>query len=55
MNTYFVLSNRNNMFYYYKNVYYYCKKTKVHIHIIQITKYILNGILSNFIVNKKVK
>jgi hypothetical protein len=31
------------------------KKFKVHIHIIQVTNYILNDILSNFIVNKKAK
>jgi hypothetical protein len=31
------------------------KKLKVHIHIVQITNYILNDILSNFMVNKKVK
>jgi hypothetical protein len=31
------------------------KKLKVHIHIVQITNYILNDISSNFMVNKKVK
>jgi hypothetical protein len=31
------------------------KKSKVLIHIIQIINYILNDILSNFIVNRKVK
>jgi hypothetical protein len=31
------------------------KKSKVHIHIVQITNYILSDILFNFIVNKKVK
>jgi hypothetical protein len=56
MNTYFVLFNRNNIFYYYQNVYYCCSKnSKVHIHIVQITNYILNDIMSNFMVNKKVK
>jgi hypothetical protein len=39
-----------------KNVYYcFSKYSKVHIHIVQITNYILNDILSNFMVNKKVK
>jgi hypothetical protein len=31
------------------------KNAKLHIHMIQITNYILNDILSNFVVNKKVK
>jgi hypothetical protein len=31
------------------------KNAKLHIHMIQITNYILNDILSNFMVNKKVK
>jgi hypothetical protein len=56
MNTYFVLSNKNNMFYYYQKMYIIvAKKSKVHIHIVQIINYILNDILSNFMVNKKVK
>jgi hypothetical protein len=56
MNTYFVLFNKNNMFYYYqKCILLLLKKSKVHIHIVQITNYILNDILSNFMVNRKVK
>jgi hypothetical protein len=57
MNTYFILSNRNNMFYYYyqKCILLLLKNLKVHIHIVQIINYILNDILSNFMVNKKVK
>jgi hypothetical protein len=56
MNTYFVLSNMNNMFYYYQKMYIIvAKNSKMHIHIVQITNYILNDILSNFMVNKKVK
>jgi hypothetical protein len=44
------------MFYYYKKcILLLLKKSKVHIHIIQITNYILNDILSNFMVSKKVK
>jgi hypothetical protein len=31
------------------------KKSKVHIHSVQITNYILNDILSNFMINKKAK
>jgi hypothetical protein len=53
MNTYLVLSNRNNIFYYYQKMYIIVAKN--HIHIVQITIYILNDTLSNFIVNKKVK
>jgi hypothetical protein len=45
MNTYFVLSNRNNMFYYYKNILLLLQNSKVHIHIVQITNYILNDIV----------
>jgi hypothetical protein len=56
MNTYFVLTNRNNMFYYYKKcILLLLKHLKVHIHIVQIINCILNDILSNFMVNKKVK
>jgi hypothetical protein len=56
MNTYFVLFNMNNMFYYYqKCILLLLKNSKVHIHIVQIANYILNDILSNFMVNKKVK
>jgi hypothetical protein len=31
------------------------KKSKVHIHIVQIINYILNDILSDFMVNRKIK
>jgi hypothetical protein len=56
MNTYFVLSNMNNMFYYYKKcILLLLKNSKVHIHIVQITNYILNDIFSDFMVNKKAK
>jgi hypothetical protein len=56
MNTYFVLSNMNNIFYYYKKcILLLLKNSKVHIHIIKIANYILNDILSKFMVNKKVK
>jgi hypothetical protein len=56
MNTYLVLSNMNNMFYYYqKCILLLLKNSKVHIHIVQITNSILNEILSNFMINKKVK
>jgi hypothetical protein len=56
MNTYFVLFNRNNIFYFYqKCILLLLKKLKVHIHIVQIINYILNDILSNFMVNRKVK
>jgi hypothetical protein len=44
------------MLYYYKKwILLLLKKSKVHIHIVQITNYILNDILSNVKVNKKVK
>jgi hypothetical protein len=44
------------MFYFYqKCILLLLKKSKVHICIVQITNYILNDILSNFMVNKKVK
>jgi hypothetical protein len=44
-------------------MFYYCQKcillslkfSKVHIHIVQITNYILNDMLSNLMVNKKVE
>jgi ABC-type tungstate transport system substrate-binding protein len=56
MNTYFVLFNRNNKFYFLSKMYnIVAKKFKVHIHTVQITNYILNDILSNFMVNRKVK
>jgi hypothetical protein len=57
MNTYFVLSNMNNMIYYYQKMYFIVANffSKVHIHIVQIKNYILNDILSNFMVNNKVK
>jgi predicted DNA-binding protein YlxM (UPF0122 family) len=46
----------NNMFYYYqKCILLLLKNQKVYNHIVQITNYILNDILSNFMVNKKVK
>jgi hypothetical protein len=53
MNAYFILSNMNNMFYYYKNVYYFTKKIKSAYS--YCPNYILNDILSDFMVNKKVK
>jgi hypothetical protein len=56
MNTYFVLFNMNNMFYFYqKCIILLLKNSKMHIHTVQITNYILNSILSNFMVNRKVK
>jgi hypothetical protein len=56
MNTYFVIFSRNKIFNYYQNyILLLLKNSKVLIHIIHITNYILNGMLSNFIVNKKVE
>jgi hypothetical protein len=56
MNAYFVLFNMNNIFYYYQKMYIIvAKKSKVHIHIVQIINYILNDILSDFMVNRKIK
>jgi hypothetical protein len=44
------------MLYYYKKcILLLLKNSKVHIHIVQIKNYILNDILSNFMINKKVK
>jgi hypothetical protein len=44
------------MFYFYqKCIILLLKNSKVHIHTLQITNYILNDILSNFMVNRKVK
>jgi hypothetical protein len=54
MNTYFILSNMNNMFCYYRKcILLLLKNLKVHIHIVQIKYYILNDILDNLMVNKK--
>jgi hypothetical protein len=54
MDIYFVFSNNNNKFIIIK-ILLLLKISKVCIHIIQITNYNLNGILSNFMVNKKAK
>jgi hypothetical protein len=56
MNTYFVLSNRNNIFIIIKKcILLLLKKFKSAFHIAQITNYILDDILSNFMFSKKVK
>jgi hypothetical protein len=54
MNTYIVLSNMNNMFYYFRKcILLLLKKYKSAYS--YYPNYILNDILSNFMVNKKVK